>query len=199
MAQGNRGGRRGTAHRRRSKPTPPRVEGGGPGEEFAQARLNKKAARKVGAQLAAYPVQGEPTPVVGCSRCLDGHPIHMLFAVPGLETEGTFCHRCWALLTSAWGAQAARAKKLDSHYRYIYGITLERYGEMFVRQAGKCAICRRPQEEVGSHGLLVVDHDHTTGAIRGLLCPPCNMGLGQFGDDLTTLTRAVVYLSGGTK
>jgi hypothetical protein len=41
---------------------------------------------------------------------------------------------------------------------------------------------------------LVVDHDHNTGAVRGLLCHSCNTGLGHLGDSVETLARALDYL-----
>jgi hypothetical protein len=62
---------------------------------------------------------------------------------------------------------------------------------MFDEQDGKCLIC---QEAV----TLVVDHCHTTGQIRGLLCNPCNTSLGHFKDDVKRLQRAIEYLLTGT-
>lgn len=55
-------------------------------------------------------------------------------------------------------------------------MTIEKYGEMLIAQAGRCALCKRPP---GDHR-LAVDHNHITGAIRGLLCPPCNVHVGYY-------------------
>jgi hypothetical protein len=51
----------------------------------------------------------------------------------------------------------------------------------------QCVIC-------GTEGVLVVDHDHTTGQVRGVLCNHCNRGLGHFRDDPTLLEFAAQYL-----
>jgi hypothetical protein len=56
----------------------------------------------------------------------------------------------------------------------------------------RCGICLTPLAEVSK---ICVDHCHTTGAVRGLLCNRCNQGLGYFGDDPDTLVRAAQYLS----
>ena len=56
------------------------------------------------------------------------------------------------------------------------------------RQDGRCAICREP---AAGDLALAEDHDHATGAIRGLLCSRCNNGLGSFRDDPELLRSAV--------
>lgn len=71
-----------------------------------------------------------------------------------------------------------------------YGITLEKYDEMLAAQGGACAICTRPP----SGQELVVDHDHDTDEVRGLLCQNCNIGLGHFRDDPDLLLQVIEYL-----
>lgn len=74
-----------------------------------------------------------------------------------------------------------------------YGITIQQYEELFDAQDGVCAICRKPQSD-GRKKMLAVDHDHKTGVVRGLLCSPCNLGLGIVGDDIAGLEAVIVYL-----
>jgi hypothetical protein len=73
-----------------------------------------------------------------------------------------------------------------------YGITLEDYNKMFGEQNGCCAICGKHQQDLKAS--LHVDHNHTTGAVRGLLCHHCNVGLGHFEDNITLLSNAIAYL-----
>jgi hypothetical protein len=77
--------------------------------------------------------------------------------------------------------------------KYKYGITLQDYNNLFDKQKGTCAICGIHQVEV-KH-TMVVDHNHETGKIRGLLCDNCNKGLGFFQDSVEYLTKARVYLN----
>lgn len=78
----------------------------------------------------------------------------------------------------------------------MYGITQEQYASMLASQGGICLICGNP--EVGKRAEreypLAIDHDHTTGKVRGLLCQKCNLGIGNFNDDVTRLEAAVAYL-----
>ena len=79
-----------------------------------------------------------------------------------------------------------------------YGITGKRFDEMLEEQNGACAICKR-QETITRLGKLLplsIDHDHTTGKIRGLLCGECNRGLGKFKDNPELLIEAAKYLNG---
>lgn len=69
-----------------------------------------------------------------------------------------------------------------------YGIDLEDVAAMFAAQQGLCASC-------GLQEARDVDHDHGTGRVRGLLCPPCNTGLGKLGDSAENVRRAVAYLA----
>ena len=89
--------------------------------------------------------------------------------------------------TTAERAQYMRSAKLKSRY----GMTVEDYDAMVVQQNGKCAVCHTPPE----HGRrLCVDHCHATGKVRGLLCDPCNRGLGQLKDDPSLLRALLAYL-----
>ena len=72
-----------------------------------------------------------------------------------------------------------------------YGLTQEQYDLMCLKQDNKCSICK---ETCSSGKNLSVDHCHSTGKIRGLLCKKCNLGLGNFRDSLIFLENAKKYL-----
>ena len=70
-----------------------------------------------------------------------------------------------------------RAMHRKRHLKTQYGITPQEYDEILARQGGGCAICQR-RVGSGRWPRLHVDHDHTTGRVRGLLCAICNTQLG---------------------
>lgn len=81
------------------------------------------------------------------------------------------------------------AEKIRRYHReWRYGLSHEKYTEMVEAQNGSCAICKAITD-------LLVDHDHNTGAVRGLLCRPCNSGIGQFYDSPARLLSAIEYLA----
>jgi Recombination endonuclease VII len=74
-----------------------------------------------------------------------------------------------------------------------YGISLEQYNQILKSQNGKCAICKKPELTTNKRN-LAVDHNHKTGRVRGLLCKGCNVGLGEFNENINTLKLAIQYL-----
>lgn len=97
----------------------------------------------------------------------------------------------------------------DKHHRKInpmcyrgsdlkrdFGISLDQYQDAFAAQGGVCACCQKPEvsERDGKRKWLAVDHDHTDGSFRGLLCSNCNQGIGRFKDDVEVLRRAADYI-----
>jgi nitrate/TMAO reductase-like tetraheme cytochrome c subunit len=80
-----------------------------------------------------------------------------------------------------------------------YNITPEHYDEMVKSQNNRCAICGNV--EIAKHNItkkvqkLAVDHCHSSGKVRGLLCQDCNRGLGKFHDNIQRLENAIKYLT----
>lgn len=85
-------------------------------------------------------------------------------------------------------------KNRDTKLRKTYGISLEEYNTLFTKQGGVCAICKGTESINGR--LMAVDHCHTTGKVRGILCSHCNRALGFFKDNTESLKAAIRYLGG---
>lgn len=132
-----------------------------------------------------------------CSRCGKPCVTFTLLRAQNGNGDEQFCRKCYDLLTSQWFTQAQRAGELDARYQTIYGLTLEEYGRRFVAQMGRCAICAKDQRVLPGHGLLVVDHDHASGAVRGLLCSNCNTGIGLLGESIPAMAAAIQYVHDG--
>ncbi len=78
----------------------------------------------------------------------------------------------------------------------VYGIKREDYEKMVAAQNNACAICLKPETEMLRNSIvgLSVDHDHTTGKVRGLLCKSCNVGIGNLKESVEILRSAIIYL-----
>lgn len=85
-------------------------------------------------------------------------------------------------------------KKRHQHLKELYGLTVDQYETMVKSQNGKCAICGNGHTGSITSKNLSVDHNHSTGKIRGLLCHKCNMGIGYFKENIDTLKSAISYL-----
>lgn len=86
-----------------------------------------------------------------------------------------------------------KGNELRKHIALVnnYGFGLSVLEQRYIDQNKQCAICKMKHENLND---LSVDHDHTTGKYRGLLCQNCNSGLGMFRDNIDTLSIAVSYL-----
>lgn len=91
----------------------------------------------------------------------------------------------------------------DQSLHKQYKIRVKDYNEILERQDGVCAICKGDEKSIAHTSnkirRLTVDHCHTTGKIRGILCSRCNRGLGFFQDNLTHLKSAIKYLEAHIK
>lgn len=97
-----------------------------------------------------------------------------------------FCQKKWRLKN--------KLKVQNMALKYYYGIDLNKFNELLLLQDNCCAICSKNQSKLKYS--LNVDHDHTTGKVRGLLCYHCNAALGNFMDSVTNLNKAIKYLLG---
>lgn len=127
------------------------------------------------------------------------------------KNKSAWCRSCCSKNAKKWRvANIERARAFDRDrqnrqrtpegkewarfYRWLtrHGLRPDDYGALFEAQGGKCAICKaRPQPGKFLH----IDHDHKTGLVRGLLCRGCNMGLGCFQDNTSSLYEAVDYVT----
>lgn len=91
---------------------------------------------------------------------------------------------------------AARRRERERTQKYWikdrFGLTREQWESRLIAQEGLCACCFNLPNERGFY----VDHDHTTGKIRGLVCQHCNTMLGMAQDDQERLRRGIEYLGG---
>ena len=96
-------------------------------------------------------------------------------------------HRDKYVAKSAAWHKANRDHVKAYYITKLYGLTKEAYNAMLIAQGHKCAICKTAEAKE-------VDHCHTTGKVRGILCGPCNRGIGVFKENKVTIAAALAYL-----
>ena len=79
-----------------------------------------------------------------------------------------------------------------SKLKTFYGVSLDDYNEMFSNQKGCCEICGKHQSQ--ENRALSVDHNHTTGEVRKLLCGRCNLLVGQIETNIDIIDSVFNYL-----
>ena len=98
-------------------------------------------------------------------------------------------------------AMRSKCKSCDEFRKYkrfiqkTYGVSYTEYGELLESQDYKCVLCKSDTANNKRTERLFVDHCHTTGQVRGLLCSKCNHALGLFNDDPNLLLEGIKYLN----
>jgi len=163
-------------------------------------RLMCKACEKTlrAARYAQRVTRGE-VPEFGsktCRRCGTLKPFREFYENKNTsDGRGSYCKSCMAQwqrdYKGSLDPDARRARVRRSNLQAKYGITVDDYAALLQIQGQKCAICsRRWTATVEFH----IDHDHVSGAIRGILCGTCNRALGMFGDSIAAIERVLAYL-----
>ena len=110
---------------------------------------------------------------------------------------GVYCKKCeYARCKRYRKTDKGKKRMRKGHLKATYGITLDEYDQMVIRQKNRCAICGKPESRSikGAVPRLGIDHNHKTGEIRELLCYSCNLALGYANDDPELLRRMIAYL-----
>lgn len=121
-----------------------------------------------------------------CTQCSQVKEVVEFYKDSGLsDGYAVKCKECKDKTTAKWREEnrtenniIAKRYRINNPEKYknavlksLYGLTLEQYQQMKIEQGGKCKICKRIPKK------LMVDHNHATGEVRGLLCHGCNRGI----------------------
>ena len=127
-----------------------------------------------------------------CCRCKKDKPLDEFTKIPNGYIS--YCKPCASIISKKWYRDHPE-KSREKQLKYCYGITLEQYNKLYIEQNGCCLICGKHQNELKKK--LHVDHNHTTGEVRGLLCQKCNFLISQADEDINILLKAIKYLEYG--
>lgn len=138
-----------------------------------------------------------------CSHCKKVKKLNSFYTSKtqssGLQSNCKDCNRY--ISKTFYQCSDKNKTKLDSRKTLLkckYGLSLEDYDNLLLIQNGVCAICGCKETSIsnkkGGVDSLRVDHCHTTGKVRGLLCSKCNFGIGNFKDSLQLLISATSYI-----
>ena len=108
------------------------------------------------------------------------------------------CKSCVNKINAQWSKDNPELKKLiDRRYKLktMYGISMQDYEVMLRSQGNKCAIQGCGATKPGGRGFWHIDHCHTSGKVRGILCHNCNIALGYAADNIQKLKGMIRYLS----
>jgi hypothetical protein len=148
-----------------------------------------------------------------CSSCKIVKPISEFYKDTNMVAGyKSMCKSCYYTITSSWrkshkeviyaadkkrrinNPEKTKIEDRKKNLKRNFNITSEDYNNLLEKQNNKCAICESEYSGRKDYSNFCVDHDHITNRIRGLLCGPCNMLLGNANDSLEILKSAIGYL-----
>lgn len=167
-------------------------------EKLKLAEANKRFRESIGAKSrGALPKIFDENGFKECSSCKEFKHKTEYYRDSDMSTG--YASRCKYCAKIA--SQKSMSKDERRLYRLMwkYGVSKDKFLELMDKQNASCAICSHPFDlELGnrySDYYPCVDHCHSTGKIRGLLCRSCNLSIGYAKDDKETLLSAIKYLN----
>jgi hypothetical protein len=129
-----------------------------------------------------------------CKTCNLEKPEDMFYGSTYRDGKYKECKQCSNIRSKNWAKnnpEKVKENRRKTKLKQKYGISIEQYNTMFKNQDGKCYICHKEH----TRRPLNVDHNHSNGQVRGLLCDKCNMALGLVKDSTEILTDMIRYLN----
>jgi hypothetical protein len=145
-----------------------------------------------------------------CKDCNGIKPLEKFWKNENTGWYDSYCLECKSVRAKSYKARdpenyrekmrqkyhANRKHYRDLARRSMYGVPLGTFDFFMELQGGRCAICGS-KTSTSTGRALALDHDHEKNTFRGLLCTPCNQGIGQFRHSLDLLRNAIDYLVRG--
>ena len=129
-----------------------------------------------------------------CKRCKVEKPVEA-FARGRSDGSHAWCKSCMSEYQVTYKAKKGRDYFKNYNYMAQYGITLEEAHDLLISQNNACALCNKEVSWLpGFSSAAHVDHCHSTGKVRGILCGSCNTALGKLGDSVESITKVLNYL-----
>lgn len=128
-----------------------------------------------------------------CAGCKAAKPASDFYYNWKREEFTARCKPCHSEASKQLYAEKSKFRILqnDAYYRKQYGITLLEVEEMKQKANNQCQIC---SVDFDTKNRPRVDHCHSTGRVRGLLCHKCNVALGLLHDSADLLRKAADYV-----
>jgi uncharacterized Zn finger protein len=147
-----------------------------------------------------WPVSDGITKV--CRKCGTEKPVSEFHKNRAERADGlqTSCKECSKTTTYNYRhSEKGHVRVVTSRFKSAlkkYALTETGYNAMLAAQNYVCAICGQPERHIvrGATKRLAVDHCHTTGKVRGLLCAHCNQAIGRLNDDPELIRKAADYV-----